>query len=174
MAEVTPDDNQITHAIEKKSCFVLGTNASDEQLSDKAMLYRYKEQSTVERGFRFLKDPLFFVSSLFIKKPSRIEALLMVMLLSLLVYSIAERRIRNTMKRQNKTIPNQINQPTKTPTLRWIFQCFEGIHIVQATEDYDYRKITLDGMDKLRQRIISYLGYKVAYLYKNENFEDRG
>ena len=42
-----------------------------------------------ERGFRFLKDPLFFASSLFLKNPKRIMALLMVMLLSLLVYGIA-------------------------------------------------------------------------------------
>jgi hypothetical protein len=39
-----------------------------------------------------LKDPLLFVSSLFVKKPSRIEGLLMVMTLALLVYSVTQRR----------------------------------------------------------------------------------
>jgi len=29
----------------------------------------YKGQAQVEGGFRFLKDPLFFVSSLFVKNP---------------------------------------------------------------------------------------------------------
>ena len=48
----------------------------------------------VEGGFRFLKDPLFFVSSLFVKKPCRIQGLLMVMTLALLVYSVAQRRMR--------------------------------------------------------------------------------
>lgn len=170
LADIESDTSLITQAIEKKACFVLGTNASDDSLNDKAILYRYKEQSTVERGFRFLKDPLFFVSSLFIKKPSRIQALLMIMLLALLIYSIAERRIRRAMKKNNATIPNQINKPTSTPTLRWIFQCFEGINTVQSNKLYDYHALLVDGMDELRQRIVSYLGYRVAYLYKNQNF----
>ena len=40
------------------------------------MLSAYKAQNvSVERGFRFLKDPLFFASSLFLEKPQRIMAL---------------------------------------------------------------------------------------------------
>jgi len=63
--------------VEQKSCFVLATNASKKDLKNESILYHYKAQSHAERGFRFLKEPLFFVSSLFIKKPSRIDALLM-------------------------------------------------------------------------------------------------
>jgi transposase len=40
----------------------------------------------VERGFRFLKDPPFLASSLSLKKPERLMALLMVMTGCLLVY----------------------------------------------------------------------------------------
>lgn len=156
--------------IEQKSCFVLATNASKNDLSDEEIFYRYKAQSSVERGFRFLKDPLFFVSSLFIKKPSRIDALLMVMTLSLLVYSIAQRRLRANMAQVQATVPNQINQPTATPTLRWIFQCFEGINLVQVDNCYEYSKIHLDGMDELRTRVIYYLGGRAQHLYKNRNF----
>lgn len=94
----------------------------------------------------------------------------MIMLLALLVYSIAERRMRITMKRLKATIPNQINKPTSSPTLRWVFQYFEGVNLVQRTKHYDYQKLIIDGMDELRQRIISYLGYQVAYLYNNPNF----
>jgi transposase len=42
------------------------------------ILDEYKSQQAVERGFRFLKSPDFLTSSLFLKKPERIEALLMV------------------------------------------------------------------------------------------------
>jgi transposase len=35
------------------------------RLSDEEVFWGYKEQVHVERGFRFLKDPLFFASSLF-------------------------------------------------------------------------------------------------------------
>jgi transposase len=77
-----------------KACFVLGTNIAASELSDVEVIAAYKGQAQVEGGFRFLKDPLFFVSSLFVKKPNRIEGLLMVMTLALLVYSVAQRRLR--------------------------------------------------------------------------------
>jgi transposase len=38
-------------------------------LSDQQFVTTYKEQGGVERGFRFLKDPLFLSSSVFVKKP---------------------------------------------------------------------------------------------------------
>lgn len=74
--------------------FILATNDLDtSRLSSQAMLEHYKEQGiSAERGFRFLKDPLFFAHSLFLKKPERLMALLMVMELSLLIYSLAERK----------------------------------------------------------------------------------
>src|SRR5947208_11614716 len=105
-----------------KACFVLGTNIDASQLSDADVIQAYKGQAQAEGGFRFLKDPLFFVSSLFVKKPSRIQGLLMVMTLALLVYSVAQRRMRAQWARQHETLPNQIGQPTSRPTLRWIFQ----------------------------------------------------
>jgi transposase len=63
-------------------------------LSHAEVIAAYNGQSPVEGSFRFLKDPLCFVSSLFVKKPNRIEGLLMVMTLALLVYSVAQRRLR--------------------------------------------------------------------------------
>ena len=60
-------------------------------LNEDTILSADKAQNvSVERGFRFLKDPLFFASSLFLEKPQRIMALLMVMGLSLLIYALAE------------------------------------------------------------------------------------
>ena len=55
-------------------------------LSDEQLIGIYKDQGGVERGFRFLKDPLFLASSVFVKKPERIMALSFIMVLCLLVY----------------------------------------------------------------------------------------
>ncbi len=60
----------------------------------------------MEHGFRLPKDPLFFVSSLFLKKPSRLRGLLMVMTLSLLAYAIAQRRLRARLAQTDETLPN--------------------------------------------------------------------
>ena len=57
-------------------------------LSADDILIEYKAQQGVERGFRFLKDPLFFASSVFLKSSERIMALAIVMALCLLVYNL--------------------------------------------------------------------------------------
>ena len=93
-ASVMVDAAKITPQQQRRACVVLGTTIPDTALTDAEVIAGYKGQSAVERGFRFLKDPVFFVSSLFVKKPSRIQGLLMVMTLALLVYSVAQRRMR--------------------------------------------------------------------------------
>lgn len=63
--------------------FIIASNIPAESLSNDELLVEYKDQQVVERGFRFLRDPLFFTSSVFIKTPSRVAALAMIMALSL-------------------------------------------------------------------------------------------
>lgn len=74
---------------------------------------------SVERGFRFLKDPLFFAHSLFLKKPERTMALIMT--LSMLMYTLSERQLRQALTENNQAIPDQKGKPTQIPTVRWIF-----------------------------------------------------
>jgi len=164
-ATFSVDKNYIETQSQRNACFVIGSNIKGDELTDIEIFHGYKSQSNVEGGFRFLKDPLFFVSSLFLKKPSRIEALLMIMTLSLFVYSIAQRRIRANLQTQNQTIPNQINQPVKSPTLRWIFQLFEGINLI--THNFNNTiKIMVDGLSDLRQKILRLLGPTVCRIYQ--------
>jgi transposase len=115
-AQVLADDKARERDKQAKACYVLGTNIAASELSDPEVIVAYKGQAQVEGGFRFLKDPLFFVSSLFVKKPNRIEGLLMVMTLALLVYSVAQRRLRKQLAENHETVPNHINQPTPSPT----------------------------------------------------------
>ena len=82
----------------------------------------------MERGFRFLKSPEFLSDALFLKKPQRIEAMLMIMTLCLMVYAALEYKIRKELKEQNKTFPNQLGKPIQNPTARWVFECFFAIH----------------------------------------------
>ena len=112
--------------------FVLATNILDEQvLSDEKLLACYKEQSSsVERGFRFLKDPLFFADSLFVKSPVRVMAMIMVMGVALLVYSLAELELQQALKEQNETIPDQKGKPTQKITMRRVAQIFEGVDVL--------------------------------------------
>ena len=62
------------------------------------LIATYKDQQKVERGFRFLKYPMFMASQLFLKSPQRVMALLMVMTLCLVVYAALEFRIRAALR----------------------------------------------------------------------------
>jgi transposase len=111
--------------------FILATNVLDaEGLSPLQALEEYKAQQGTERGFRFLKDPLFFASSVFLKSPERIMALAFVMALCLLIYTLGQRQLRQALEQAQQTLPNQLGKATHRPTLRWIFQCFMAVHYV--------------------------------------------
>jgi transposase len=80
---VTVNQQRVEEETLRKACFIVGTNVLDpEELSDQALVTTYKEQGGVERGFRFLKDPLFLASSVFVEKPERIIALSLIMVVS--------------------------------------------------------------------------------------------
>ena len=143
----------------------MGTNSDASELRNAEVITAYKGQAHVEGGFRFLKDPLFFVSSLFVKKPSRIEGLLMVMTLALLVYSVAQRRMRRQLTRHHETVPNQINQPTTSPTLRWVFQLLEGIHSVRVTVQGQVHEL-IEGLNDVQIKILRLFGERVCCLYQ--------
>ena len=113
----------------KAGRFILATNVL-KNLSPSDILTAYKGQQSCEGGFRFFKDPLFFADSVFLFYPSRIETMAMLMGLSLLVYSIGQRQLRANLKQNNTGVKNQLGKLTDQPTLRWIFQGFQGIHIV--------------------------------------------
>jgi transposase len=165
-ATIIKDDDVFNTRLDEKSCYVIGTNIDNNELSAVEVIAAYKRQniSIENTGFRFLKDPIFFTSSLFLKKPSRIMGLLMVMTLALLVYSIAQRRLRNALESQNEVLPNQINQPTKTPTMRWIFQLMEGIHVVQMRIDGVVKRI-VHGINEMKRKIILLMGLTVMRIY---------
>lgn len=147
--------------------FIIATNELDaSRLSAAGMLENYTDQGvSVERGFRFLKDPVFFANSLFLKKPERIMALLMIMGLALLVYSLAERKLREALKEMKATIPNQLRKPTQTPTIRWVFQMFEGLDIllVRHNGQVVFRKLV--NLRPVQQQVITLLGGHVQNCY---------
>ena len=131
--------------------FILGTNDLDENLSMQFVLDEYKSQQAVERGFRFLKSPDFLTSSLFLKKPERIEALLMVMTCSLMIYAALEHLIRRSLVQKQMFFPDMKKKPTQSPTAKWVFFCFQGISVLTIKDEtqlvtnmIDRQKIILD------------------------------
>ena len=134
--------------------FILATNCLDEKmLSASKALELYKEQQGTERGFRFIKDPLFFASSVFLQNRGRIMALAFIMALALLVYSLGQHRLRRALQEAKASVPNQKKKPTNRPTLRWILQCFQSVHLVSINEVKSLIKLT-----QSQRLILKFLG----------------
>jgi transposase len=150
-AQLEPDAGVIARQTLAAGRFILATNVLDiDQLSCDAMIAKYKEQQSSERGFAFLKDPLFFTDSVFLKSPERIEALALVMGLCLLVYTLGQRYLRSQLQQSNSTLKNQLGQPTINPTLRWIFQCFQSVHFLRIATVKQISNLTQERLDILK------------------------
>jgi transposase len=159
------DQQEVEAQIKKQACFILATNVLDEKiLSHEQVHLTYKDQGGAERGFRFLKDPLFLASSVFVKKPERVMALSFIMVLCLLVYRLAECHLRCQLTASSQTVPNQVNKPTDRPTMRWIFQCFEGIDLLHIRMG-DRCQTQVLGLQPLHQRVLRLLGSAFCQIY---------
>ncbi|MBC7227322.1 MAG: IS1634 family transposase [Thermoflexales bacterium] len=148
--------------------FILATNELDEgALPAEEMLGAYKGQGVgPERGFRFLKDPWFFADSLFLKSPGRIMALVMVMGLALLVYALAERKPRRALQEGEESIPDQVGKPTQRPTMRRVFQMFEGIDVLLIPTAGGVQQRVLN-LQPVHRQILRLLGPYVEKCYQD-------
>jgi len=150
----TPNLSKLIEEKKRAGIFVLATNElNDKMLKPKEIISEYKNQQKVERGFRFLKDPKFHADSIFLKKPERIASLLMIMTLSLLVYSALEYKVRENMKKNSLTFPNQKGKPISNPTMRWVFQYFFSVVLILFNGDRQF-----DYFDENHEVILDCLG----------------
>jgi transposase len=153
--------DKVATAKEQAGIFILATNDLSDHLDMAGLLATYKSQQTVERGFRFLKSPEFLTSSLFLKKPERIEALLMVMTCSLMIYAALEHRIRQSLRQKELSFPDMKKKPSQNPTARWVFLCFSGIHELTVGDETPL----IVNLQSPQQTILTALGDRYQAIY---------
>ena len=141
--------------------FILGTNETEASLTAELMLSTYKEEQDVERGFRFIKEPCFQLNKVFLKKPERIEALMMIMTLCLMIYNLGQHQVREQLKIENETLPNQNGLAIKNPTLRWIFQMMQSITVAY----YPGQLSQTMGLNDNKRKIIRLFGKEALAIY---------
>src|SRR5258708_2281431 len=170
-ADLEVDENRVAECREPLGKFIVATNQlAIEKLPALELLSVYKDQNrSVERDFIFLKNPGFLASRFFLKKPSRIMGLLMVMGISLLVYSLAEHLLRSQLSAQDQTIPNQLGKPTKTPTMRRVFQMFDGIDLF-ITQRGDMRFTQVLNLQPIHHQILALLGPTIQQFYNSISY----
>jgi transposase len=127
-----------TEAIQKQKringCFVLLCNLplknGEQGYGGKDVLTAYKDQCGVERNFGFLKDEA-IVNALFLKKPSRIEALGLILLISLLIARLLEYQMRDSLAKSGETLPGWDKKPTQKPTFYMLTIKFKGLLVIK-------------------------------------------
>jgi transposase len=124
----------LARKVQEMGCFVLLTNVPTEREmahSAREVLRAYKEQHGVEQNFAFLKDPL-IVNSLFLKKPERIEALGLVLLLALLLWRLVERALRVHVETTGSTLIGWDKKATQKPTAFMMMTKFAAVMVIKV------------------------------------------
>ncbi len=124
----------IARKMHEMGCFVLLTNvptAGEMAHSAGEVLRAYKEQHGIEQNFAFLKDPV-IVNSLFLKKPERIEALGLVLLLALLLWRLMERTLRVHVETTGSPLPGWDKKATQKPTAFMMMTKFAAVMVIKV------------------------------------------
>lgn len=118
----------------------------------------------MERGFRFLKDPSFRVAEIFLKKPSRIQALAMIMVLCLHIYAMTEFWLRRELQNDSETVTGQKKKQTRNQILKRTFFLFWGVRKVRfrAIEGV---KVLVTNMTSELWKILRLLGKEYENYY---------
>lgn len=164
-ATLVRDEGRIEAKRKQKGRFILASNQMDSTvLKDDDILREYKEQSKTESGFRFIKGNEFRVSTIFLKKPERVNALMMIMTLCLMVYNVAQYRLRESLKQSGENVPNQLKKPIQNPTMAWVCEMFYGINVVRIEMGGSIQEVVTNLTTVLHQ-IIRHFGPRAAIIY---------
>jgi hypothetical protein len=108
--------------------------AGDLAHSARDILTVYRDQHGTEQNYGFLKDPV-IVNSLFLKKPERIEALGLILLLALLRWRLMERAMRTYVDTTSTPWPGWDKQATERPTAFMMVTKFAGVIVLKLGHD---------------------------------------
>jgi transposase len=153
-AVITENEETVSKLREEVGCFVMITNVpgdGDDAYDSKAILEAYKNQYGIEQNFGFLKDPA-IVNSIFLKRPERIEVLGLVLLLSLLVWRLIERSMRQYVEQSGEDLPGWKRRRTERPTTFMLTTKFRGIMIVKIG---NHRQLSKPFTDQQKEYLLA-------------------
>lgn len=157
----------IARKAHETGCFVLLTNVPTQgEMAHRAgdVLRAYKEQHGVEQNFAFLKDPV-IVNSLFLKKPERIEALGLVVLLALLIWRLMERSLRRHVETTGNALAGWDKKETTRPTAFMLLTKFTAVMVLKVGP----QRQLAQALSAVQQQYLAALGVPTAYFIGASN-----
>jgi hypothetical protein len=109
---------------------VVATTIDEASGGDREIVQAYRDQtSTVERGFRWIKNPA-AINPVWLEKRKRIAALAMLTVVGLLVYGLIQRQVRQYLQEHHASISGNKGE-TDTPTATVVFESFASVTWVE-------------------------------------------
>ncbi len=136
LSSLTENKERVEEYRDKSESFVLITNIPESEKTNKETLQDYKKQKVIETNFEELKKPL-MVSTIFLKKPGRIEALMMLLHISLLVRVLMKVIARMNLTKEKE--PPRIDfsgRPLVNPTADTLLRLLSRHSIVTVGNEY--------------------------------------
>ena len=147
----TLNDKAIAEASKTDGIFPLTTNTKLEALE---VLRKYKTQPFLEKRM-YTKKTVLEVAPVFLKKETRIEAMLFLYFVALMIVSLIERKIRMNMATEKieklPILPQAMN--TKKPTWNNMRYFYDNIHYSQIIRDGVCIQAVVKGLSDLHEQI---------------------
>ena len=149
--EWTLNDKAIAGASKTDGIFPLTTNT---ELEAKEVLRKYKTQPFLEKRM-YTKKTVLEVAPVFLKKETRIEAMLFLYFVALMIVSLIERKIRMNMAidkiEKLPILPQGMN--SKKPTWNNIRYFYSNVHYSQIIRDGTCIQAVVKGLSYLHEQI---------------------
>ena len=129
------DEERVKNLNQAEESFVLIANVSENELGSDDILREYKGQHVVESQFRLLKEPA-LASTIFLKTPCRIDALTMLLNVSLLIRALIQYQIRKSVQESQEELPRIGRDKGKlvNPTISYVIDTLSPFNVIKDTE----------------------------------------
>ena len=84
-----------------------------------------------------------------------------IMTLCLMIYNLGQHQVREKLKKEKETLPNQKGKEISNPTLRWIFQMMQVITVAYYPGQPPY----ILGLNDNKRKIIRLFGDEALEIY---------
>jgi transposase len=159
--------DEIEEAMQFHGKFIIATNVLDKnELSAEEALVAYKKQSSCETTFKFLKNPTFQMNTIFLKRPDRIVAMMMILTLAAAVAHVLEYNLKANLTINNDSVPDKSKKPIQNPSFQLIAHLMKGIGAISFSLGEGFTKNSiLTKLTDIQKQLIKYSGEVACRIY---------
>ena len=169
-AAASIDPKKVEEAINAELLYIVATTDTKREWTMAELLSTYKRQSVIERCWRCCKRPSMMVDSIYLQKPSRIDALLWLMELALLVYAATEYLARKVMKEKELKLTGSEQRVNVRPTGEFLLRyvSYLGIALVLNRSTGQW---SVENVNKELALLLTALGHDWLKYYDDDYYE---